>query len=131
MDYITVMKLLTESNFDAFLADGDAPVLVDFFATWCGPCKVLTPVLESISEEFPQVRFVKVDVDASPRLAAAFGVRSMPTVVLLRPEEGGGAKTLHSAIGVKPAHYWRAMITESLAPKKSLLQRLFGKKEAQ
>ena len=75
---------LTAENFDE-IAAGDKPVLIDFFATWCGPCKMLAPIIEEIAEEKSDSLVVaKVDVDEETELAIRFGVSSIPTVVLLR-----------------------------------------------
>lgn len=75
---------LTSQNFDTVLADGK-PVLVDFFATWCGPCKMLAPVLEQLSEEFGNTAAIcKIDVDQEMTLAQRYGVQSVPTLVLFK-----------------------------------------------
>lgn len=67
------------------IINGDRPVLVDFFATWCGPCKMLSPVLEGVAEKMKdKVTIVKVDVDRSPDLAAKFGVMSVPTMIMFK-----------------------------------------------
>ena len=59
-------------------------VLVDFFATWCGPCKMLSPVLEQVSNENPDLKVLKIDVDEVGQLAAAFGIQSIPTLILFK-----------------------------------------------
>ena len=79
---------LTETNFEAEVVGADVPVLVDFFATWCGPCRMLAPVLESLSEEFAgRVKFAKLDVDQAPGLAALFNITGVPTLILFRKGE--------------------------------------------
>ena len=70
-------------DFEKLIKEGD--VLVDFFATWCGPCKMLSPVLEGVAEKMKdKVTIVKVDVDRSPDLAAKFGVMSVPTMIMFK-----------------------------------------------
>lgn len=72
-------------------------VLVDFFATWCGPCNRLTPIIEKVSEEHPEVTVIKIDVDEAPEVAEKYGVRSIPT--LLYVEKG---KTIDTSLGWMP-----------------------------
>ena len=65
-------------DFEKLIKEGD--VLVDFFATWCGPCKMLSPVLEEIAEKFPRIKVVKVDIDQFDDLTRAHGIMSVPTI---------------------------------------------------
>lgn len=77
--------ILTGKNFEEEVVHADRTVLVDFFATWCGPCRMIAPIVEEIAEEYADtVKVGKVDVDESPELAAAFGVSSIPTLVVFR-----------------------------------------------
>ena len=71
----------------AELINSDSPVVIDFHATWCGPCKVLSPILEELSDEVDGVEFVKLDVDQHPEIAGANGVMGVPTVVMLKDGE--------------------------------------------
>jgi thioredoxin 1 len=71
----------------AELIKSDSPVVIDFHATWCGPCKVLSPILEELSDEVDGVEFVKLDVDQHPEIAGANGVMGVPTVVMLKGGE--------------------------------------------
>jgi thioredoxin 1 len=78
---------LNDGNFDAEIK-GDQPVLVDFSATWCGPCKILTPIVEKIADEFAgKYKICKVDIDESPSVAAKFGIRGVPTVLVFKNGE--------------------------------------------
>ncbi|MDF1738910.1 MAG: thioredoxin [Verrucomicrobiales bacterium] len=79
---------LTSENFDKTLADTTLPVLVDFHAQWCGPCKMLAPVLEQLAEEKDgEAIIAKVDIDAAKDLAARFEVRSVPTLIVFKDGE--------------------------------------------
>lgn len=73
-----------EANADSWKFLGDKPAVVDFFATWCGPCKALSPILEEVSDEYEgKVDIYKVDVDEEEELSAAFGIRTIPTLLFI------------------------------------------------
>ena len=76
------INVISESNFDSLV--GTKPALLDFNATWCGPCKMIAPIIEEIANENPDLVVGAVDVDMQPMLAARFQVRSIPTVLLLK-----------------------------------------------
>ena len=80
--YIMALKI-TKDNYDSVIAT-DKPVLIDFFAQWCGPCKMMSPIIEKIADEHPEYVVGKVDVDDDPELAQAFGVMSIPTLVVMK-----------------------------------------------
>ena len=81
------MLQITDENFDQVVAEGK-PVVIDFWATWCGPCKAIAPVIESLAEEFEgQVAIGKCDVDEAFDLPVKFGVRNIPTVIFLKGGE--------------------------------------------
>lgn len=76
---------VTDSTFDAEVLKSDIPVLTDFWAEWCGPCKMIAPVLEQIAEEYQgRIKVTKIDVDESNRMAMQLGVQSIPTLVLFK-----------------------------------------------
>ena len=72
----------TAAEFDAEIKEGT--VLVDFFATWCGPCKMLSPVLEEVAQENPNINVLKIDVDEVGELAARYGIQAIPTLMLFK-----------------------------------------------
>jgi thioredoxin 1 len=80
-----------ESNFEAEVLKSDVPVLVDFTATWCGPCKALAPIVEKVAVELEgKAKVGKLDIDASPAITAKYGVRSVPTVMVFRGGQKAG-----------------------------------------
>ena len=78
---------ITKTNFESEVKSFKGEVLLDFWASWCGPCRMLSPVIDEIAEETPALKVGKVNVDDEPDLAAAFGVQSIPTVVIIKDGE--------------------------------------------
>ena len=99
---------VTDNNFQAEVIESDQPVLVDFWAPWCGPCRAVGPVLEEISGERDDVRIVKLNIDDNQQAAAQFGVISIPTMILFK----NGAEA-HRVVGAYP----KAKLLNELEPK--------------
>ena len=79
--------IVTESDFEAEVLQSEQPVLVDFYADWCGPCRALAPLIDEIAEESSDAKVVKVNVDENPQLASQFSVMSIPTLIVFRDGE--------------------------------------------
>jgi len=91
------MKKVTTKDFENEVIKSEKTVLVDFFATWCGPCRMIAPTLEKTAAEHPEIEVCKIDVDESPELAIRYGVESIPTLIVF---EGGNIK--NRALGAMP-----------------------------
>ena len=101
---------VTDINFDAEVIESEGPVLVDFWAPWCGPCRVVAPVLEEIASERPDLRIVKLNIDENQQTAANFQVLSIPTLILFK-----GGQAVKTVIGAYPKKKLEAELEPSLA----------------
>ena len=102
---------VTKDNFDDVVLGSDVPVLVDFWAEWCGPCKAIGPTLEEIATELEgKAKIAKLNVDESPDLARIFAVRSIPTLILFADGE-----VQETAVGARPKSQLVALIEQHLA----------------
>lgn len=88
---------INKENFEEEVLKSDKPVLLDFWATWCGPCKMVSPIIDEITRENTNIKVVKINVDEQPELAGAFGVMSIPTLAVMKD-----GKIIKSLIGAKP-----------------------------
>ena len=100
--------VITSENFEAEVLHADKPVLLDFWAEWCGPCRMLAPVLAEFAERHDDVKVGKVNVDQQRSLAAAFGIMSIPTLILFK-----GGKPVVQRIGLQDADSLEQLIKES------------------
>ena len=99
------VTVLTRENFQREALESAKPVLIDFWASWCGPCRMLSPVIDEIAREHPEIKVCKVNVDEQGELASAFRVMSIPTVAVLR-----GGKLVNRSVGVRPKEDLLAML---------------------
>ena len=100
----------TDATFDAIVKESDLPVVVDFWAEWCGPCKLIGPSLEELSTEMEgKIKVVKVDVDSNPSAAAALGVRGIPALFLFKDGQVNSIKT-----GAEPMAALKSWIEDAI-----------------
>lgn len=94
---------LTDANFEKEALQSDLPVFVDFWATWCGPCRMVAPVVEAIAEEYDgKLKVCKLDVDANPQTAGSFQIQSIPTMMLITTNPETKEKEARAIVGYRP-----------------------------
>jgi len=88
---------ITSKNFEKEVLNSDKPVLLDFWASWCGPCKMVSPIIDEIAKENSSIKVGKINIDEQPELASKFGVMSIPTLAVMKD-----GKLVKSMVGAKP-----------------------------
>ena len=102
---------ITDDSFNAEVVQSDTPVLVDFWAEWCGPCKMIAPIVEELAEEFgDKIKFTKIDVDTNPQSAMNFGIRGIPTLLIFN-----GGKPVETVVGAVPKSVLKKKLDAALA----------------
>ena len=96
---------INKSNFQSEVLNSDKKVLLDFWASWCGPCRMVVPIVEEIAEEHPDIKVGKINVDEQPEFAAQFGIMSIPTLVVIQ-----NGKIINQAMGARPKSAILAML---------------------
>ena len=96
---------ITKENFNKEVINSDKPVLVDFWASWCGPCKMVLPIIEEIAEERTDIKVCKINVDEQPELANQFGIMSIPTLMVVKD-----GKIVNQSTGARPKSAILAML---------------------
>lgn len=97
--------VITKENFEEEVLKAAQPVLVDFWASWCGPCRMVSPIVDQIAEERPDVKVCKVNIDEQPELASRYQVMSIPTLLVLR-----GGEIAQSAVGARSKSFILGML---------------------
>ena len=102
---------ITDDSFNAEVVQSDTPVLVDFWAEWCGQCKMIAPIVEELAEEFgDKIKFTKLDVDTNPQSAMNFGIRGIPTLLIFN-----GGKPVETVVGAVPKSVLKKKLDAALA----------------
>lgn len=98
---------ITAENFEQEVLNSDKPVLIDFWAVWCGPCSMLSPIVDEVAEEHPEIKVGKIDADENPSLARQFNISSIPALLLFK-----GGELVGTSVGAIPKEQVEAFIAQ-------------------
>jgi thioredoxin 1 len=116
-----LVKHITDDEFEQEVINSEIPVFVDFWAPWCGPCRMVAPIIEELAKEYAgKCKFVKVNTDENPAVASALGIRSIPTLVIFK-----GNRVLDAAVGALPKGHLVKMIDRAIGDKKIVVPNSF------
>jgi len=116
-----LVKQITDDEFEQEVIKSEIPVFVDFWAPWCGPCRMVAPIIEELAKQYAgRCKFVKVNTDENPAVASALGIRSIPTLVIFK-----GNRVLDAAVGALPKGHLERMIDRALGEKKIIVPETF------
>ena len=103
---------ITDATFQAEVVNSDVPVVIDFWAEWCGPCKMIAPIVEELAGEYEgKVKFAKMDVDSNPNTPMQFGIRGIPTLLIFN----GGENPVDQVVGAVPKSMLKKRVDEAIA----------------
>ena len=101
---------VNEDNFDELVINSSLPVMIDFWATWCGPCKMVAPIVEELAEEYAgKINVGKVDVDQNPKIASKYGIMSIPSLIVFK-----GGKPMTNIVGFRPKEQLKETLDSTL-----------------
>ena len=117
------VKVVNDATFEREVLQSELPVLVDFWAPWCGPCRMVAPIVEQLADEYKgRVKFTKLDTEANGGVPARYGIRAIPTLLMFK-----GGELVDSRTGAGSADMLRGLVDRALGEKKpGLISRLFG-----
>ena len=102
---------VTDASFKSDVLESEKPVLVDFWADWCGPCKIIAPIVEELASEYDgKVKFAKLDIDANPKVASTYGIRGIPTLLIF-----SGGSPIDQVVGAVPKTVLKGRIEKAIA----------------
>lgn len=107
---MTYVLDISDTDWDSEVMASEIPVIVDFWATWCGPCRQVQPILQQIADEHPEVKVVKMDIDANHETAQRYSVMSVPTMLVFK-----GGEVVQTVVGAKPKRTLERLLVDDVA----------------